>query len=73
MEPFRVFVDIIAATIKITDDFKEEMTSILEKTIKINGKMQTINNAITIYVQSIFTSLINQDISYLVFPDSYVF
>ena len=73
MEPFRVFVDIIAATIKITDDFKEVMTSILEKTIKINGKMQTINNAITIYVQSIFTSLINQDISYLVFPDSYVF
>lgn len=73
METFRVFVDIIAATIKITDDFKEEMASILEKKIKINGKMQTINNAITIYVQSIFTSLINQDISYLVFPDSYVF
>lgn len=73
MEPFRVFVDIIASSITKEDNFKEEMTKILEKSILINGKRQSINNAIIIYIQSVISAINEQDLSLLVFPDKYEF
>lgn len=72
MEPFRVFVDQMALKISDTDDFKDKMISLLSSNILIGGKNQTIINAISIYTQSVITSL-NEDVIKIVFPDSYEF
>ena len=56
------------------DNYFEILSSIIIRDKNILNTYFDVNEGIEnkIY-QSIFTSLINQDISYLVFPNSYVF
>lgn len=67
MEPFRVLVD-KEVTAMTLEDFqhteKMQLVNILNREIYINGKMQYVNNAIKIYVKSVFDAL-NEDDSAL--------
>ncbi len=69
MEPFRVFVDDAAASIEDGGDFKKPMIDLLAKEVRIDGKVQTMSNAITIYCQSVFSALNQKDISIIKFPE----
>jgi len=71
IEPFRIYVDIYAKSIKEDENFKDKMCNILNEYISIDDKKQTISNAINIYVQSVITALNEEDPKYIVFPDSY--
>lgn len=57
IEPFRFLVDEETLTLKETDDFKEKMITLLSKNVLIDGKSQSIVNAINIYVLSVFNAL----------------
>lgn len=72
MEPFRVLVDQFAKQMYLENESnKDKMLDLLKCEISICGKMQTLNNAIIIYTNSIFDSLNNNDVGKIKFPDSY--
>lgn len=71
MEPFRFLIDDEAKEIKESDNFKEKMVAVLAKEVKIDGKEQTVVNAINIYVSSLFIALSTGDISKIRFIEGY--
>lgn len=72
IEPFRVLVD-EKVYLNIPDKFEKEekmmMLDVLNNQVKIDGKIQYVNNAIKIYVNSIFEALEEKDISKIKFLD----
>jgi len=71
MEPFRFLVDERAGEIKEGDPFKEKMISLLGKEVMIKGKMQSLENAIALYVQTVFSAINDGDISKIAFLEGY--
>ncbi len=69
VEPFRFIVDRRAANLKEGADFKGEMTAITGAEVVQCGKTQSLTNAITIYVNSVFTALSTGDFSKIGFID----
>ena len=72
MEPFRPFVDYSVIKMQLTEFEhlqKMELVQILNRYIKIDGKVQYMLNAIKIYAKSIFEALNENDISKIRFPD----
>lgn len=68
MEPFRILVDREVLKMKLTEfghDEKLQLVNVLNEEIQIDGRMQYVNNAIKIYVKSVFDAL-NEDDSSLV-------
>ena len=69
MEPFRFVVDRLASNLKEGSDFKEAMIGITSADVIQNGKTQSLTNAITIYVNSVFTALSTGDFGKIGFID----
>lgn len=73
MEPFRPIVDeLVYASInqKFDSDYKMKLIDLMNKKVKIDGKEQYLNNAIAIYVQSVFKAIDNnapEDIKFFEF------
>lgn len=57
IEPFRYLIDDFVETLKEDEDWKLKIVDLLAKEVLIDEKKQTLNNAINIYVQSVFTAL----------------
>ena len=72
IEPFRVLVD-EKVYLNMPEIFEKEekmmMLDVLNNQVKIDGKIQYVNNAIKIYVNSIFEALEEKDISKIKFLD----
>lgn len=72
IEPFRVLVD-ERVYLNMLEKFEKEekmmMLDVLNNQVKIDGKIQYVNNAIKIYVNSIFEALEEKDISKIKFLD----
>ena len=62
MEPFRIIVDrfVYCNEDQFTTDYKHNMINILNRQVKINGKMFSLIDAIAIYCRSIFDALENK-------------
>ena len=70
MEPFRVLVDLEVLSMKLTEfEHKDKLrlVDILNHEILIDGKNQYVNNAIKIYVKSVFDALSEDDSSIIRF------
>lgn len=70
MEPFRILIDKKVIKMKITEfnhDNKMELVNVLNEKIRIDGKNQYVNNAIKIYVKSVFDALNGNDSSLIRF------
>jgi len=70
MEPFRILVDreVLKMNVKKFDkEVKVKMVSILANEIYIDGKKQTVTNAINIYVHSVFSAIEKNDINLIKF------
>ena len=68
MEPFRVLIDrevLLMKPVKFEHEEKMQLVNILNHEVKIDGKIQYVNNAIKIYCKSIFDAL-NEDDSSLI-------
>ena len=66
MEPFRILVDKEVAAMalyKFEHEEKMQIVDILNKEVKIDGRMQYVNNAIKIYCKSVFDALNEGDSS----------
>ena len=64
MEPFRILVDEEVYNLEgteFTKDHKNKLINILNKTIMIDDKNQTVANAIKIYCRSLFSALAEND------------
>lgn len=64
MEPYRIIIDkfVIKNSNRVFDsEYKHEIVNLLNKQVKIEGKMQFVSNAIKIYVKSVFTALISEN------------
>ena len=72
IEPFRVLVD-ERVYLNMPEKFEKEekmmMLDVLNNQVKIDGKIQYVNNAIKIYVNSIFEALEEKDISKIKYLD----
>ncbi|MGM9873350.1 MAG: type II CRISPR-associated endonuclease Cas1 [Bacilli bacterium] len=66
MEPFRFIIDEEVEKLD-KENWKEELASILSKEVTIDGKNQTLNNAISIYCLSVFQAIKNNDPSLIKF------
>ncbi len=72
MEPFRPFADMLVADsdFKILEhDEKMQIVKLLNMWVKIDGKKQTLLNAVKIFTLSVFDAIDERDISLLKFPD----
>lgn len=68
MEPFRVLVDRKVYFLKEDDrDFKKKLISILSDKVIINNKEMFVEDAISVYVQSMVTALNEKDLSKVLF------
>lgn len=70
MEPFRILVDKKIYFMKYTDfehEQKMELVNILNQEVKIDGRIQYVNNAIKIYCKSVFDALNENDSSLIRF------
>ena len=68
MEPFRILVDEEVYNLEgteFTKDHKNKLINILNKTIMIDDKNQTVANAIKIYCRSLFSALAENDLEYV--------
>ena len=62
LEPFRVLVDKIAFEMEEDCvDFRKQALKLFDLTLKIDGKSQSFENAISIYCQSVFDALNEKD------------
>ncbi len=71
MEPFRPFIDFSVSKMNLASfehDEKMELVRVLNKTVKIDNKIQYLLNAIKISVKSLFDALNERDISLIRFP-----
>ena len=67
MEPFRILIDRIVFDLKDGDDYKYKLLSVFDYKLKIDNKVQVLENAITVYVRSLFDALNEQDASLIKF------
>lgn len=67
MEPFRILIDRIVVFSGECDDFKDKILEMFNIKVLIDGKMQYLENAISVYCSSIFTAIENKDISLIRF------
>lgn len=68
MEPFRILVDKEVYKLEgteFTKDHKNKLINILNKTVIIDDKNQTVANAIKIYCRSLFSALAENDLEYV--------
>ncbi len=68
MEPFRILIDEEVYNlegIEFTKDHKNKLINILNKTVVIDDKNQTVVNAIKIYCRSLFSALAENDLEYV--------
>lgn len=68
MEPFRILVDrevLRMCPDKFEHDEKMQLVNLLNQEVKIDGKEQFVNNAVKIYIRSVFDA-INEDDSSLI-------
>ena len=68
MEPFRILVDEEVYKLEVTEftkDHKNKLINILNKTVIIDDKNQTVANAIKIYCRSLFSALAENDLEYV--------
>ena len=68
MEPFRILVDEEVYKLQgteFTKDHKNKLINILNKTVIIDDKNQTVANAIKIYCRSLFSALAENDLEYM--------
>lgn len=68
MEPFRILVDEEVYNLEgteFTKDHKNKLINILNNTIMIDDKNQTVANAIKIYCRSLFSALAENDLEYV--------
>ncbi len=67
-EPLRSLIDYFVITGKVdNENYKDFFIKILNHSVSYNGKSMLLNNAIHLYVQSLFTSLIGEDSNEVVF------
>lgn len=57
MEPFRFIVDDYVESINGQLNWKEDMIALLSKEVEIDGKTQSIANAVAIYCSSVFAAI----------------
>lgn len=70
MEPFRILVDREVSAMKLEQfehDEKMQLVNILNDEIRIDGKVQFVNNAIKVYCKSVFDALNENDVSLIRF------
>lgn len=70
MEPFRILVDKKVAAMKLeefTHQEKMEIVNLLNQEVRIDGKIQYVNNAVKIYCKSVFDALNDNDSSLIRF------
>lgn len=70
MEPFRPIVDqrVYGMALEIFEkDEKMKLVNILNETVRINDRLEYVNNAVKIYCKSIFDALCDMDISMIKF------
>lgn len=70
MEPFRILVDQKVYSMRYSEldhEQKMELVNILNQEVRIDGKIQYVNNAIKIYCKSIFDALNQNDSSLIRF------
>ena len=68
MEPFRILIDEKVYNLEgteFTKDHKNKLINILNKTVVIDDKNQTVANAIKIYCRSLFSALVENDLEYV--------
>ena len=68
MEPFRILIDEEVYNLEgteFTKEHKNKLINILNKTVIIDDKNQTIANAIRIYCRSLFSALAENDLEYI--------
>ena len=68
MEPFRILIDEEVYNLEGTEfnkDHKNKLINILNKTVIIDDKNQTVVNAIKIYCRSLFSALAENDLEYI--------
>ena len=68
MEPFRILVDEEVYKLEgteFTKNHKNKLINILNKTVIIDDKNQTVANAIKIYCRSLFSALAENDLEYV--------
>ena len=67
MEPYRILIDrkvvSLGKELTFNSDVKHTLVNVLNDTVYINGTMQTVLNAIRIYVKSVFDALNDGDVS----------
>ena len=72
MEPFRPIVDRFIkdkAYERLETAEKHEIVRLLQETLRIEGKMQTLLYTVKIYVKSVFDALSEDDIERVKFPE----
>lgn len=67
MEPFRFVIDDFVEDIKEESNWKEELIGILSKDVEIDGKFQSLANAINIYCLSVFNAINNGNVAKIKF------
>ncbi len=70
MEPFRILVDRKVFVMKLEQfehEEKMQLVNILNDEIRIDGKVQFVNNAIKVYCKSVFDALNENDVSLIRF------
>ena len=70
MEPFRVLVDQKAVSMDLSEFWQQEKmekVNMLKSEVKIDGKVQYVNNAVKIYCKSVFDALNENDSSLIRF------
>ncbi len=70
MEPFRILVDRKVSAMKLEQfehEEKMQLVNILNDEIRIDGKVQFVNNAIKVYCKSVFDALNENDVSLIRF------
>lgn len=70
MEPFRILVDrevFVMNLEQFEHDEKMQLVNILNDEIRIDGKVQFVNNAIKVYCKSVFDALNENDVSLIRF------
>ena len=68
MEPFRILIDEEVYNLEgteFTKEHKNKLINILNKTVIIDDKNQTVVNAIKIYCHSLFSALAENDLEYI--------
>lgn len=71
MEPFRFLVDQRAGEIKENENFKERMISLLGEEVAIKGKSQSLENAIVLYTQTVFSAVNDGNVTKIAFLEGY--